>query len=40
MNFALELFLISCAMIFSIVIVAEVVRKLLKKFGETDNGSN
>lgn len=40
MNFALELFLTSCGMIFFIVIAAELVRKLIAKYGGTDNGSN
>jgi len=40
MNFALELFLDSVAMIFFIVIVGEIVSKLLAHFGGDKNGSN
>ncbi len=40
MNFALELFLISLAMIYLIVIVAEVVARLAKFLGEKTDGSD
>jgi len=40
MNFALELFLDSVAMIFFIVIVSEIGWKILSRFGGDKNGSN
>lgn len=40
MNFALELFLISLGMIYLIVIIAELLSRIPKFFGEKTDGSD